>query len=352
MNQYPEGRFFLNYRADTESVDSSNGALPDEVPPQLADTPGPFLKSLGLEPPRPPVATVVASPETSTGRRSEKKKKPSSEWRRRAGDESSLSRRTGGGREEGDYGGDVEDWRGVEAEPWRGRGIAGLVSGGLEAEGNSSISCLRPWPPCIPAVSSSSTFTIGLSSRHAGSIPIQPLLSHPDSRVETLTGLQTTTAQRQRNHRFQQDREGTEENNQTRSDWCTKRGQRRKTPPPPSLRSPEREEDPPIPATNLEPPPPLGNPSRETLVVLNKRSQLKKLCDAYKWKQPVYECCKEEGPSHLRMFTFKVVMEIKKEPSEPNTEVECFSAPHSTKKAAAEHAAEGALWYLSKLGYY
>ncbi|KAL6225921.1 hypothetical protein ACLB2K_004770 [Fragaria x ananassa] len=32
----------------------------------------------------------------------------------------------------------MEDWRGVEAEPWRGRGIAGLVSGGLEAEGNSS----------------------------------------------------------------------------------------------------------------------------------------------------------------------------------------------------------------------
>ncbi|KAL6134533.1 hypothetical protein ACLB2K_066764 [Fragaria x ananassa] len=55
----------------------------------------------------------------------------------RAEDESSLSGRTGGGREEGDYGGDVEDWRGVEAEPWRGRGIAGLVSGGLEAEGNS-----------------------------------------------------------------------------------------------------------------------------------------------------------------------------------------------------------------------
>lgn len=59
-------------------MDSSNEALPDEVPPQLADTPGPFLKYLALEPPRPPVATAVASPETSTGRRSEKKKKPSS----------------------------------------------------------------------------------------------------------------------------------------------------------------------------------------------------------------------------------------------------------------------------------
>ncbi|KAL6202163.1 hypothetical protein ACLB2K_025873 [Fragaria x ananassa] len=47
-----------------------------------------------------------------------------SEWRRRAGGKSSLSGRTGGGREEGDYGGAVEDWKGVEAEPRRGRGIA------------------------------------------------------------------------------------------------------------------------------------------------------------------------------------------------------------------------------------
>ncbi|KAL6190778.1 hypothetical protein ACLB2K_037172 [Fragaria x ananassa] len=46
------------------------------------------------------------------------------EWRRRAGGKSSLSGRTGGGREEGDYGGAVEDWKGVEAELRRGRGIA------------------------------------------------------------------------------------------------------------------------------------------------------------------------------------------------------------------------------------
>ncbi|KAL6219163.1 hypothetical protein ACLB2K_012369 [Fragaria x ananassa] len=50
---------------------------------------------------------------------------PKGEWRRRAGGESSLLGRTGGGREEGNYGGAVEDWKGVEAEPQRGRGIAG-----------------------------------------------------------------------------------------------------------------------------------------------------------------------------------------------------------------------------------
>ncbi|KAM5563616.1 ribonuclease 3-like protein 1 [Rosa sericea] len=91
--------------------------------------------------------------------------------------------------------------------------------------------------------------------------------------------------------------------------------------------------------------------AKREVKVLNNRSKLYNVCDAYKWKHPVYECCKEEGPAHLRMFTFKVVIEIKKEPSEPNTEVECFSAPKLNKKAAAEHAAEGALWYLKKVGY-
>lgn len=31
--------------------------------------------------------------------------------------------------------------------------------------------------------------------------------------------------------------------------------------------------------------------------------------------------------------------------------VECFGEPQSKKKAAAEHAAEGALWFLKQEGY-
>ncbi|KAI5320703.1 hypothetical protein L3X38_040411 [Prunus dulcis] len=39
------------------------------------------------------------------------------------------------------------------------------------------------------------------------------------------------------------------------------------------------------------------------------------------WEPPLFECCNEEVPSHLKL------------------------------KAAAEHAAEGALWYLRNGGY-
>ncbi|KAF6156847.1 hypothetical protein GIB67_015552 [Kingdonia uniflora] len=42
-------------------------------------------------------------------------------------------------------------------------------------------------------------------------------------------------------------------------------------------------------------------------------------------------------------FTFKVTFEID-EPT--STVIECFSEPRRKKKAAAEHAAEGALWYI------
>ena len=31
--------------------------------------------------------------------------------------------------------------------------------------------------------------------------------------------------------------------------------------------------------------------------------------------------------------------------------LECFGGPRTKKKAAAEHAAEGALWYLKHEGY-
>ncbi|KAF3450941.1 hypothetical protein FNV43_RR07030 [Rhamnella rubrinervis] len=78
------------------------------------------------------------------------------------------------------------------------------------------------------------------------------------------------------------------------------------------------------------------------------KSHLYEVCAANKWKSPVFECCKEEGPSHLRMFTFKVVIEIREA---SNTILECFSGPQPKKKSAVEHAAEGALWYLKHIGY-
>lgn len=43
-------------------------------------------------------------------------------------------------------------------------------------------------------------------------------------------------------------------------------------------------------------------------------------------------------------FTYKVVVEIRD--SSGTTVLECFGDPKHKKKAAAEHAAEGALWFL------
>ncbi|KAH0982851.1 hypothetical protein GBA52_010028 [Prunus armeniaca] len=81
---------------------------------------------------------------------------------------------------------------------------------------------------------------------------------------------------------------------------------------------------------------------------LPARSQLYEICVAKKWKLPLYECCKEEGPPHTRMFTYKVIVEIEET---EKTVLECFGAPRSKKKSAAEHAAEAALWYLKNIGY-
>ncbi|TKY48027.1 Ribonuclease 3 protein 1 [Spatholobus suberectus] len=72
------------------------------------------------------------------------------------------------------------------------------------------------------------------------------------------------------------------------------------------------------------------------------RSNLYEICAANHWKPPIFECCKEEGPSHKRMFTFKVIIEIEAS----RNIIECYGAPHRKKKAAADHAAEGALLYL------
>ncbi|CAH8330240.1 unnamed protein product [Eruca vesicaria subsp. sativa] len=69
------------------------------------------------------------------------------------------------------------------------------------------------------------------------------------------------------------------------------------------------------------------------------------MCLSKRWKPPVYDCCNVHGPSNMRLFTYKVVVEIR-DSSGTTTLLECFGDPKRKKKAASEHAAEGALWYL------
>ncbi|TXG60793.1 hypothetical protein EZV62_012156 [Acer yangbiense] len=78
------------------------------------------------------------------------------------------------------------------------------------------------------------------------------------------------------------------------------------------------------------------------------RSRLYEICAANCWKPPLFECCEEEGPSHLKLFTFRAILEIE---SSQDIVLECFGTPQAKKKAAAEQAAEAALWYLEHEGY-
>ncbi|XP_054780011.1 ribonuclease 3-like protein 1 [Prosopis cineraria] len=78
------------------------------------------------------------------------------------------------------------------------------------------------------------------------------------------------------------------------------------------------------------------------------RSNLYEVCAANHWKPPAFDCCKEEGPSHQKIFTFKVIIEIE---AGMKTTIECFGSPHQKKKTAADHAAEGALWFLKHQGH-
>ncbi|WJX70091.1 hypothetical protein P8452_54239 [Trifolium repens] len=89
------------------------------------------------------------------------------------------------------------------------------------------------------------------------------------------------------------------------------------------------------------------------------RSKLYEICATNHWKPPVFECCKEEGPCHCIMFTFKVMIEIKIGKASKKVEIsekskniiEVYGAPHKKKKMAADDAAEGALWYLKHIGF-
>ncbi|XP_058759719.1 dicer-like protein 4 isoform X1 [Vicia villosa] len=78
------------------------------------------------------------------------------------------------------------------------------------------------------------------------------------------------------------------------------------------------------------------------------KARLYELCASYCWKAPSFECCKEEGPDHLKLFTCKATMKIEEA---PDTVFEFIGEPLPKKKDAADSAAEGALWYLQKEGY-
>ncbi|TKY54740.1 Dicer protein 4 [Spatholobus suberectus] len=78
------------------------------------------------------------------------------------------------------------------------------------------------------------------------------------------------------------------------------------------------------------------------------RSRLYEFCAAYCWKPPSFECCKEEGPDHMKQFTYKVTLEIEEA---PDMILEFVGEPQLKKKDAAESAAEGAFWYLQREGY-
>ncbi|KAK3033196.1 hypothetical protein RJ639_036988 [Escallonia herrerae] len=80
----------------------------------------------------------------------------------------------------------------------------------------------------------------------------------------------------------------------------------------------------------------------------SSKSRLYEICAANCWKPPLFDCCMEAGPSHLKEFIFKVSMEIEEN---TNMVLECIGDPRAKKKDAAEHAAEGALWYLKHEGY-
>ncbi|KAL3623963.1 endoribonuclease Dicer [Castilleja foliolosa] len=78
------------------------------------------------------------------------------------------------------------------------------------------------------------------------------------------------------------------------------------------------------------------------------KSRLYELCTANCWKPPTFECCEEKGPSHLKEFVFKITLEIEEI---PNHSFEFYGEPRLRKKDAAEHAAQGAIWFFKHEGY-
>lgn len=75
--------------------------------------------------------------------------------------------------------------------------------------------------------------------------------------------------------------------------------------------------------------------------------RLNTICSAIGWKAPLYEF-EEQGPLRNKLFTCKVTVHVD---TITSTDVESFSEPKRQKKAAREHAAQGALWCLKHFGH-
>ncbi|KAK9098409.1 hypothetical protein Syun_025454 [Stephania yunnanensis] len=76
---------------------------------------------------------------------------------------------------------------------------------------------------------------------------------------------------------------------------------------------------------------------------VSAKSHLFELCASNSWNPPFFECINEEGPHHLKLFVYRVRVEVEDAKS---TILECYSEPQAKKKAAQDQAAEGALWFL------
>ncbi|KAJ0266449.1 Dicer-like protein 4 [Hirschfeldia incana] len=77
------------------------------------------------------------------------------------------------------------------------------------------------------------------------------------------------------------------------------------------------------------------------------KSLLRETCVANCWKPPEFVCC-EEGPGHLKSFSYKVILEVV---DAPNMTLECYGEAKTTKKCASEQAAQAALWCLEHSGF-
>ncbi|CAM8932669.1 unnamed protein product [Rhodiola kirilowii] len=91
-----------------------------------------------------------------------------------------------------------------------------------------------------------------------------------------------------------------------------------------------------------------SQPTIKAYQALYKLTQLYELCAANGWRAPLFERCKEEGPSHLKLYTFKAVLEIVEA---RNMVIECIGSPCLKKKVDVDSAAEGTLWYLKQDKY-
>ncbi|KAL0887460.1 hypothetical protein Bca101_011443 [Brassica carinata] len=82
-------------------------------------------------------------------------------------------------------------------------------------------------------------------------------------------------------------------------------------------------------------------------IIKSAKSLLRETCVANCWKPPEFVCC-EEGPGHLKSFSYKVILEVV---DAPNMTLECYGEAKTTKKCASEQAAQAALWCLEHTGF-